>query len=558
MDLLQTYLDEKDKQYDEEFHAFGDEFSGPGYHTRIPNGTYAHETRANMTYVVGLLASGKPHHLDRAQDVLRNLLKLQDQDPMSETYGLWSWLMEEPLSEMNPPDWNWADFIGADLCTIIGQYEDRLPADLREAACMALTHAAYCIFRRNVQPAYTNIAIKGATVTTLAGELLDEPQLLRYGRRRWQRIVEHYVTDPVGSTEYNSPTYANVALRETSRLLRLAKDPEARRLAEAMHHWLWQMVAEHYHPATGQWAGPHGRAYRDYLDEGYATVISKATGVDIPVHPEARRGGGWQAVERLPCPDDLIPRFRQLPEPDYSIRRLFIRRENDFYTQWATTWFSEQATLGTANRDITWIQRHHLIGYWHTPETQSVVLRFQFLKNSVDFSSGIVTHEQDGPRVLSLLTLAANLGDYHFRLNKPERSVYEAGDIRLRWSLRGAGGSVKQDANGRFILTAGDYRAVIHPARSIFAGQPVRWETGKDEATNTVFVDAVCYSGPTRSFDMIDIGPETYVAAGLELLSAVETVTPSAPETHATDETVRIHWRNLSVDSRRRAEFIEY
>ena len=68
----------------------------------------------------------------RAVAIVDQLLSLQDVDPFSRTYGIWSWYLEEPLSEMAPPDWNWADFCGARLAMILTYHADSLPAELVE------------------------------------------------------------------------------------------------------------------------------------------------------------------------------------------------------------------------------------------------------------------------------------------------------------------------------------------------------------------------------------------------------------------------------------------
>ena len=99
-------------------------------------------------------------------------------DPTSATYGIWSWHLEEPLAAMAPPDWNWADFIGARIAHALFEYQGKLPPDLLGRMSAALGHAAMAIFRRNTTPAYTNIAVMGAGVALAAGELLDEPLLL--------------------------------------------------------------------------------------------------------------------------------------------------------------------------------------------------------------------------------------------------------------------------------------------------------------------------------------------------------------------------------------------
>ena len=159
---IEEYLSDCDARYSEERRMLGTRWEGPGYHTRVPNGTWAHPTRESLDYALGLLVSGDPARTERAASVIDGVLSLQDTAPTSKTYGIWPWLLEEPLSEMDPPDWNWADFCGARLAQMLRGYAERLPEDLIRRMRAGLGHAAWSIFRRNVGPGYTNIAIMGA------------------------------------------------------------------------------------------------------------------------------------------------------------------------------------------------------------------------------------------------------------------------------------------------------------------------------------------------------------------------------------------------------------
>ncbi|MFP3670057.1 hypothetical protein SB717_33740, partial [Priestia sp. SIMBA_032] len=79
-------------------------------HTRIVTGR-AHRIRDSLAYVLALWELHRPgdtvidgeDRISRAARVLDEVLTLQDTDPASDTYGIWSYWAEEPLSEMAPP-----------------------------------------------------------------------------------------------------------------------------------------------------------------------------------------------------------------------------------------------------------------------------------------------------------------------------------------------------------------------------------------------------------------------------------------------------------------------
>jgi hypothetical protein len=538
---LADYLASCEERYSSDDHLVGGPFHGPGYHSRVPDGTYVHDIRTSLDYAIALLMSGEEGHVSRAADVIRKVLSLQDTDPTSATYGIWPWLLEEPLSEMAPPDWNWADFCGARLAQVLKDHAARLPADLVDPARAALGHAAWSIFRRNMGPGYTNIAIAGAGVALAAGEALGSARLLDYGRRRLHNIVKH-TKHHGGFNEYNSPTYTLVALHECERMLSLVQDAPARADAEWLRRVAWLTIAEHFHPGTGQWAGPHSRAYSLRLGAAAVEYLSEQAGTVLAPYPPGHsdRRSAPPQFPALACPSSLVPRFAALPEKESEIRRRFIRRDSDETSTWGTTWFAQDACLGSVSQDNLWAQRHVLIAYWRTPEDPAVALRLRFLRDGRDFASAFVRSAQAGPRVLSVFSLTTDRGDFHHYLDRPADGVFTAEDFRVRYELSGAGAAAQVLGGGRFVLAAGPRRAVIHTMPGRFGPYEVKWSAGKED--DRAFVDGVCYHESRLPFDLARLG-KVILAAGLELLTPHESVAPSPPklEEH-TEQSISVTW----------------
>jgi hypothetical protein len=517
--------------YSPEHSMLGLSWKGPDYHTRVPNGTWVHPTRESLDYALRLLRSGRK---ERAAAIVSKVLALQDTDPTSETYGIWPWLLEEPLAEMDPPDWNWADFCGARLAQLLVEHSGDLPEGLIQDARTSLGHAAASIFRRNVGPGYTNIAVMGAGVTLVAGELLGEPRLAGYGRRRLRNIVEH-TEHHGGFNEYNSPTYTVVTLSECERILQLVRDPSARADAENLRRAAWQTIAEHYHPGTNQWAGPHSRAYSDRLDAGIAGYLTARTGVEIRPHPAAVLRDRFEGTAALPCPAGLVDRFKSPASEEAELHSTFIRRGGVRNSTRGTTWMSEGACLGSVNRDNLWDQRRVLLGYWRT-EDPAVVIRLRFLHDGRDFSSACVRNVQSGPRILTAIGLLTGMGDAHHQLDVPASGTFDAEDFRVRYQLVGEGVAGRELGDGRFELSAGSHRAVIHTTPGRFGEHDLAWEI--EHAEGRINLDGVCYRGPRQSFDPAELG-DVVIVAGLELLRADQppaTLKPDVRETHGTLE----------------------
>ena len=317
---LADYLERTHSKFNAESAMVREPRQGPDYHTTLARGTLVHPTVDSLDYALALLATSDRSLHRRASSIVAAVIKLQETRAASEHYGLWPWFREEPLAKMAPPDRNWADFCGARLAQMLVHHEDSIEAPVRAAIRTALGHAARAIKSRDVKPSYTNIAIMGAAVTIAAGELADAPQFVTYGREKLQAVVA--ATRRTGELrEYNSPIYNLVVLWECERVLHLVRNPAARRHAEFLRRVAWRTIAQSYHPATGQWAGPHSRTYGDRLGRGQVEALSRRLGKTLPLHERQTQTEPYPfwTVPELPCPKDLKASFGTTRE----VRRTF-------------------------------------------------------------------------------------------------------------------------------------------------------------------------------------------------------------------------------------------
>ena len=508
-------------------------FNSPGYHSAIEPGAPVHPTRESLIYALALLQRNDEGDAQRAADIITAVLSLQDSDPSSPTCGVWPWLLEEPIDQMESPDMNWADFCAASIVHMLKRHAEQLPSDVASDMRESLRLATNAIRRRNVGPGYSNIAILGGGACAAAGEVLDDDDLLAYGRTRLQAVVAH-VEKHDGFTEYNSPPYARVVLAECDRALQLLDDDASRAAAETLHRSAWKMIAESFHPATQQWAGPHSRTSRVRLRRETVEFLGRRVGLPLETHPSKLDGKprGYAVVRPVACPDGLIPAFtRQIDEP-YEIQRTFINARDRKNRRVGITWLSSTACLGSVNRASFWTQRKPLIGYWKTGTDPAVCFRVRFLHNGQDFASMGMQTVQNGPRTLSALYSIPGRGDWHPSLDRPQDGTFHAASLCWRFELSGVGVSgteidSTQQQSRRFELAVGDHRIVVHaPTGCEFARTPVHWEL--QTLPDVVCVDCVCYDGEARPFDFSD-PIDMSVAAGVELLGRHESAAELPP-----------------------------
>jgi len=515
-------------------------FRSPGYHTTL-KADFVHPTRSALDYALALLDSGEPDRLDRAVDILDRLLALQDADPESRTYGIWSWFLEEPLERMSPPDWNWADFCGTRLIEMAMDHRDRLPEEIAQRLDEGTVHAARSIKRRDVGPGYTNIALMGTHVTYAVGEFYGHQELLTYARQRLQRFYE--ATRELGAfAEYNSPTYTAVAIRILARMQRDIRDPEARPLVDWVYDLAWDDVSAHFHPPTRQWSGPHARCYSTLLQDNTLAFLQRALGDDVrvlegelPPDLEANRLD-W------PCPTEYASRFGTLDEPR-ELAKVYRRGEAPVI---GYTYMDPTVSIGSAGRAFFWNQQRPVVAYWGDHQ-RPIALQVRFLHDGYDYSSALILTRQRGPFVLAAVVFATDGGDTHPGLDRVRDAQIGAEDLRLRLQIMG----MPADAQLPRCLAIGEPTSFavgnaclgLHVARAVFGDLSPHAEAHQVEGDGCL--DVVLYQGPRReiSFGEID---EAVIAFGLQVTPAPDESGLPAVEVSESEDSLKAAWETAS------------
>jgi len=461
--------------------------NGTGYHSFVPPGTVVHPTRENLRFAQQLLHRNEPDSSFRACEVIAAVLREQQGDPTHDAYGVWPWFVEENCDQMAPPDKNWAAFNGAFLLTMLCRHADQIPPTLQKEMEDATRQACYSIFRRNVGPDYTNIALMTAAVTLCFGEKFQHPIFFEFGKTLLEKF-RRFTWQQGSFAEYNSPTYTMVALEEIERILMLVKDTASREIAEELRFHAWDLISNHYHPATGQWAGPHLRSYSDTLTKGKVGQLSAYTGQTLhwygkPGETEklsAPPDALFREVDLRPCPEVFIHRFQTLEKPGQTRVTPFTQARPNRGAFIGSTWMSERACLSTVNLCTTWTQTYGNIGYW-VDDDALYSMRLRMLNGERDFSSFTLTQAQADNAVLSLLRPVKGLGNWHPLLDVPADGVFTTTDLRLSLEIRGPDLAVIEETRDYVVLRGGNHLIELHLGPATFMGLPGSWSCQQKE-----------------------------------------------------------------------------
>ena len=484
-----------------------------GIHTRMEQGS-AHHVRFSMEYACGLFYRNGEGDGERAVAILDRILKLQDRDADSPTFGVWPYYLEEPLGTMSAPDYNWADFQARILLQLMFDLEDRIPEALMVRIREAIAAACECIVSRNIASDYTNISLMGAYVCAASGARLGETRFLEYGRRRQERALD-FALGNGGFAEYNSPDYALVAIEEISRGLLHVLDSRFRAAGEALNRLAWKSLAEHYHQPTGQLSPPHSRCYDDLKGDRFKTFIEMGTGFALKLLPETdfMCDTTWPFIG-LHCPDAYLPLFkapdpvRLLVDPFFKAYdpiaedEIRVHAQKGQFPMTATTFMTKDYTIGTFDHSDLWTQRRPLMAYWVEP-TGPAYLRLRCLKDGRDFASAVVRTVQIDGNVAGGVSFATDHGDYHFILDPLKDAAMNAESIVLRFEFGGAAAKASERAihsEGEYLFPQGTIDIRIKPLFTLLDGSETRTLVGSNKTIS--YLDIILYEGPSRFFDL--------------------------------------------------------
>lgn len=538
-ELLAKSLKEEDVQYDPNAKMLTTELKGWNYHTDAASGDY-HDARASLYYAIKLLDYGGKRNAQRAFGVIDSVIALQDTNSHSGARGVWPYFKEEPLAtKKSPVDFNWADFNAVSLIDIWIEHYNILPGALKQKMKNAILLAAQCIQRRNVGPSYTNIAIMGTHVTYVAAQLFDQREMLQYARNRLKRFYDYSIKRG-GFDEYNSPTYTIVALDELNRMQRQIKDPGALVMIDSLYAMEWSMIARHYHKPTGQWVGPHSRAYSPLVDLNFSGILFQASGGKAGV-PLKSFSGDVKIKHKIP-----VYLLHYFTDPIYP------RTEKDIFVTDSpqvkgTAYMTSKYALSTANRSSMWNQRHPFLIYWgNVRHPQYCQLRF--LHDFYDFSSASFYSAQKENKVLAGVNFITNGGDKHISIDRIKNGKFKAGDLRLRFEFDAATPisnlHLPESVLEPFSFVAGGLSFYIQPYELEFGDLKGRWETGRD--STKAWIDFVIYSGAPRDFDLTKINTA--------VLGFAMTIDGSGRNTQQSTvilkkeiDSLNVHWRGLQL-----------
>ncbi|MGF1491280.1 MAG: hypothetical protein ACFBSC_02265 [Microcoleaceae cyanobacterium] len=450
-----------------------------------------HATRESVSYAVALLNKPEQAMYGRATRIIDQVIRLQINQASHQHRGNWPKYWEEHHFKTYRIDPNRANFISTDLIEILISHRDKLSNRLIRKIDTAILNAAEYIRNREIPLPYTNILVSSIYVTTITGQMYKNSDLLCHGLRLLRDFHAH-TFDKNSFTEYNSPVYQVLSLKHLARLKRDVEDWEAQALVKDLYKLAWKNIAEHFHPPTQQWAGPHSRSYSSLTQPQVIHLVQESTTEAVKLHISSNDIG--LNVRKVPCtcPPDLEHYFIALKKSRTVTQVLQTGQR-------LTTYLNPKFSLGSISFSDLWHQRNAMIAYWGTPEFPCYA-RMRFLNEGRDWSAAQFKSIQNEGRVLAGINLATDVDFWNpYVKNKTQNQSFSLKNLRLRFEFNSYEEThieveqIPKDLSQPVVLKHGEFYFNIGIAFAKFGGIDYKWEFHSSNSID--YLDLVIYDG---------------------------------------------------------------
>ncbi len=471
----------------------------------------ARGTTASLNYAVALLDSEERWRTERGNEILRVVIGLQDKNRSHETFGLWPWYLEEAPAGKASTDVTMAEQGALPLMMALNLHRDRLAKDILEPSREAIVRATEAIQRRPFDLSQTQRAVSGVSTLLLAAQELKLAELRTISRDRLRQLHAHIIGQQ-SFAEYNSPDVIVAVIREFSRLLWLLKDGRDKSLISEMHDLAWKHVATHFHPPTRQWAGPHSWTSETNLRKRpamlafFQSACGEAAELGVP-RPLPLALDTYRIP--LQCPRKWARLIAALESPR-MIKETFVaansEKDGNRNPVVGTTWLHPRFTLGTVNRGDLWSGRRPLLACWGMASAPRF-LRIRFLKDDVDFASGLFFSVQHEGAALAVVTLCMDNGASHPALDPIQNGMIRAASLKVRFECEGELADCTMQAAGQggkgVIIQDRDARFLVRPVEGRFGDATVEWDSPSLRLAS--HFDITLYRGAAKDHKLADL-----------------------------------------------------
>ncbi|WP_156157927.1 hypothetical protein [Gordoniibacillus kamchatkensis] len=194
--------------------------------------------------------------LRKAEAVLLAVLKVQDRDPASGTYGHFPLQLRPSPQEARPHPLP-AELMGSLMAYFYQTYRPHLSEALQSAFETALYHLYRSPYYKKELRDFNHHEAKYTAAKLIFGHLYDDRQLLEDGRRSLRLTLERL--EARGMSEYGCLPWFWHWVQAFSCAKRLAGLPAVRDDLDRMLQWLWKERCAFY--LKGAWVGARSRSW---------------------------------------------------------------------------------------------------------------------------------------------------------------------------------------------------------------------------------------------------------------------------------------------------------
>jgi hypothetical protein len=293
---------------------------------------FHHDVRDNFYYAAHLFAASidpearvpfdKEMTLASSSQMMLKVLKLQDKDPDSPTYGHWP-LRLDPVPKEARPDPLPVELMGSLMVYFYRDHQEYMSQPLRAAFESAFEHIYRSRFYAKEIRQFNHHEAKYTAAKLIFGNLFRDNELVEDGHRSLVRTLRHVREN--GMAEYGALPWFWHWVQAFTAAWELVDDIDINRDLGDMLDYLWHERSLWY--LKGAWVGPHSRALPHDVPRDANVLFDYVQFGDFPL-PEETPRPEFAAFLFYEAPEDVTRNALDRKQP-MEVAKYAVKAEAD-------------------------------------------------------------------------------------------------------------------------------------------------------------------------------------------------------------------------------------
>jgi len=446
-----------------------------------------HSIQATINYVLHVLHTNTYDSIENICGIIKKINSTMCRDVNSEFFGVFPYDFFDKPEDYAMPSYASQPTFLVPLLEIYIEFRELLPkAITEEIGDTCITSALTLAYNQRTLDSH-DIILEILSLICI-GELFSLPEIFNSGMSKLQTLV-YFTLYNDSFMEYNHPKKILNSIEAINYFIEYIKNRDCISSIREIEKILLICFYTHFNPHLLQWTGPISVAMNsDFLFEENLEQIQRIT-------------------KQINFYNFKIPEEYYQYSPKSGNKFVQSLTSRGFsYPHWkstlvASSYNTDNFSLGSFNHDDMWSRRRPCIAYFGTPASP-YCLRIRCLFNDHDFSSASIHTVQHKGALLGHINFSTNRGD--ILIGADYKKKYNMKDLRIRFQITGNTSELSYTKSGNSLSVIYNNLSVSYQIHhTVFDNYKIKHQlTPLDDS---IYYDIILYSGEETELELSQI-----------------------------------------------------